>query len=157
MPVRTVSLGTTRARLRRLVRRHRRPIAACLAAIGVLAGLSSVRTGTAATAGDPDTGVRATTSVRTGEVAVPVVLSSAGVVAALHVGDVIDVIGLTGRETATAAVVAPRARVIEIPAGGSGLTGSSSAVIIVAVAEHDALPLSAASANGTLSVVIRPH
>lgn len=157
MPLRATSLRPSRASLRRLLRRHRRPIAAGLAALGVLAGLSSIRTDAAVTSGGEGTGSRSVTGVRAGEVAVPVVLSMAGVASVLHAGDVIDVVGISGRETATAAVVAPRARVLEIPASGSGLTGSSSAVIIVAVAEHDALVLSAASANGALSVVIRPR
>lgn len=87
----------------------------------------------------------------------PLVLTSAAIASTLRVGDIIDIVGITGSEFATAAIVAPRARVLEIPASGSGLTGSSSAVVLVAVVEGDALPLAAAAANGGLSVVIRPH
>jgi hypothetical protein len=150
-------LRLSRASLRRLTRRYRRPIAAALAGLGVLVGLTTIRSGNLPPVAGPGSSSQSPTSVRSGEVAVPVVLAAAGIAATLDVGDVIDVVGISGREAATAVIVAPHARVLELPTTASGLTGSSSAVILLAVAEDDALPLSAASANGALSVLIRPH
>lgn len=155
MPAR--SFRPSRAGLRRFARRHRRPLAAALAGLGLLVGLSTVRTGATEPADGSGSGSQFPSSVRLGEVAVPLVLTSAGIASTLRVGDVIDVVGITGRESATAAVIASRARVLGIPSSGSGLTGSSSAVILVAVSEDEALPLTAASVNGALSVVIRPR
>lgn len=94
-------------------------------------------------------------SLRAGEVAVPVLLSSGAIAQALHIGDVIDVVGISGQDTAVATIVAPQATVLELPSNGSALSGSSSAVVVVAVGEDDALELSAASANGGVSVLIR--
>ncbi len=143
-----------RPAITRLVRRHRRPLAAVLAAAGVLIALASLAPGrpdsTTATAGPASP-----TGVLPGEVAVPIALVSAGVAATLEVGDVIDIVGLTGRDTVSAAVVAPRARVLELPTSSSALSSSSSAVVLVAVEEADALPLAAAAASGGLSVLIR--
>lgn len=85
----------------------------------------------------------------------PIVLNSAAVTRTLSVGDVIDVVGITGDESATASVVAPDARVIEIPEAGSSFSATAAAVVVVAVRETDALPLLAASASGALSILIR--
>lgn len=91
--------------------------------------------------------------------AVPVVLASGGLVSVIDVGDVIDLVAVGDPDTAagSASVVAPAARVVEIPSAGSGLVGSSAAVVVVAVRAADALPLSAASVSETLTVVIRSH
>lgn len=148
-------LAGVRPAIRRRVRRHRRPLAAGLAAAGVLVGLGTLR---GAEPAPGETGPGSTPSVASvadGEVAVPVLLTSAAVAGTLTEGDVIDVVGISGRETATATIVAAGATVLEIPSGGSNLTAASSAIVIVAVAERDALPLSAAAANGAVSVLIR--
>lgn len=90
-----------------------------------------------------------------GQVAVPIVLSSPAIAGILGVGDVVDVVGISGQESATATVVAARAEVIDVPSSGSAFTSSSAAVVVVAVREADALPLLAASASGALSILIR--
>lgn len=85
------------------------------------------------------------------------VLSSAAVARILTAGDVIDVVGLTGTDDAQprATVVAPGSRVLEVPDAASAFGSSSSAVVLLAVREVDALDLSAASAAGPVTVVIR--
>lgn len=84
----------------------------------------------------------------------PVELSTRSLVQALAVGDVVDVVGISGTVAAAAAVVAPDARVIDLPSTG-GFGGSSSAVVVLAVDESAALRVSAASADGALTVLIR--
>ena len=90
-----------------------------------------------------------------GQVAVPIALASTAIARTLTVGDVIDVVGITGDEEATATVVAPAARVVEIPESGSSFSASTAAVVVVAVEESDALPLLAAAASGALAILIR--
>ncbi len=153
------ALGSARltpltTRLRRGLRRHRRLLAALLAGAAVLVALSVLRTPTAP-AEPSDAQPSAPAGVTAGQVAVPIILSSPAVARTLSVGDVIDVVGITGEESATASVVAPDARVIEIPEAGSALSASTAAVVVVAVRESDALPLLAASASGALSILIR--
>ena len=151
----TIALRDPRSAARRLLRRHRRPVAAVLAGLGVLVALTALRPAPPlavdAVAGDALTG----SAVRRGEVLVPVALTSGAVASALDVGDIIDLVGLSGDERMTASVVAASARVVEVPAAGSALSGASSGVVLVAVPERAALPLSAASANGGITFVIR--
>jgi len=153
------ALGSARltpltTRLRRGLRRHRRLLAALLAGAAVLVALSVLRT-PAAPAEASEAGPSAPPGVAAGQVAVPILLSSTAVARTLSVGDVIDVVGITGDESATATVVAPDARVIEIPEAGSTFSAAAAAVVVVAVREGDALPLLAASASGALSILIR--
>jgi hypothetical protein len=141
-------------RLTRLVRKHRRPIAAVLAAAGVLLAVASLRSSTEVSANSaavPPSGLRP------GEVAVPVALASPAIARTLNVGDIIDVVGLAedADDHARGTVVAPRSRVLEIPDAGSAFGGSSSAVVLLAVNEADALNLSAATADGAVTVLIR--
>ena len=143
-----------RSATQRFLRRHRRPTAAVLAALGALVALTALRTSPPPPAGlSPNEQVDST--VRTGEVLVPVALASAAIAATLDVGDVIDLVGLTGADRVTAEVVMRHVRVVEVPSPGSALSGTSSGVVLVAVPESQALKLSAASANGGLMVVIR--
>lgn len=85
----------------------------------------------------------------------PIVLSSPAIARSLEVGDVVDIVGVAGSESATATVVARDARIIDMPDAGSTFTASSAPVLVVAVRESDALSLIAASASGGLSVLIR--
>lgn len=150
-----LSPGSWSRGFRRRIRSRRRPIAATLAALGVIVALTTLRPAAqdagAETAGFP----LGRSAVGDGEVAVPVLLASSAIAATLAVGDTIDIVGITGQETATARIVAPGARVLDLPASGSALSGSSAAVVLVAVDEEEALPLAAASAGGALSVLIR--
>lgn len=89
-----------------------------------------------------------------GEVAVPLVLASGAIAATLAPGDVVDLVAVDDLGTAT--VVASRARVLELPGAGGTLSATTSAVVLVAVPEARALPLTAASTGGAVTVVIRP-
>jgi len=143
----------SRLRLTRFLRRHRRPVAATLAGAGVLLALSSLRPA-------PATIVAAAPSasgLRPGEVAIPLTLSSAAVARTLASGDVIDVIGLSGADSAepSATVVARRSRVLDVPDSSGGFGSSASAIVLVAVTEAAALSVSTATARGPVTVVIR--
>ena len=137
---------------RRLVRRHRRPLAAVLAGLGALLMLTALR-GAPADAG-PSPILTGRSGIGAGEVAVPVVLASSALASVLEVGDVVDLVAASGDDPDSARLLAPGARAIELPSGGSALSASASAVIVVAVRAADALPLSATSASGGLTVVI---
>lgn len=144
-----------RATVRRHLRRRRRPIAAVLAALAVAAGLASIDRGSEpAAAAVPFDGRTTRSALAPGEVAVPVELASSALVQALAVGDVVDVVGLTGTERATASIVVPDARVIDLPSA-SGLGGSPSSVVVLAIDESAALDVSAAAADDALTVLIR--
>lgn len=136
-------------RLPRFVRRHRRPVAAVAAGLGVLLAVGAMRTDPAPPPGQPAAGTAA--ELRAGEVAIPAVLSSGAVAGLLAVGDVIDVVG----GAPIAAVVARSARVLGIPNAGSPLGGAASAVVVLAVRESEALQVGQAMADGTVTVIIR--
>lgn len=141
-----------RDRARRALRRRRRPLAAALAATGVLLALASLRTPPAA----PSASVAvasAAGALQAGEVAVPIVLPSPVLTSALSVGDVIDVIG-TG-DSGAPQVLASQARVLEIPQGSSGFGGTSSSLIVVAADAADGLAVTTAAAAGPVSFLIR--
>lgn len=118
------------------------------------AGLASLDRPAEPAAAVPFDGTTARSALASGEVAVPVELSAGALVQALAVGDVVDVVGISGAEAATASVVAPDARVIDLPSSG-GFGSSSSSVVVLAVEESAALKVSAASADGGLTVLIR--
>ncbi len=143
----------TRRRLTRLLRRHRRPIAATLAGAGVLLAVTSLRPApaTIVVAGAPTSGLRA------GEVAIPLTLASSAIARTLATGDVIDVIGLSGAGDVepSATVVARRSRVLDVPDVSGGFGSSASAIVLVAVTEAAALAVSTATARGPVTVVIR--
>jgi hypothetical protein len=88
-------------------------------------------------------------------VAVPIVLSTPGLVGSLSRGQLVDVVGVPRTDDTAAAVVAAAARVIDIPQGGSGFAATSTQVIVVAVREKDALPLVAASSRDAVGLVFR--
>jgi len=142
-----------RRRLTRYLRRHRRPVAAALAGTGVLLAVSTLRPAPVVLV-DPGP---SPSSLRTGEVAVPVALASAAIARTLSTGDVIDVVGISGTESGVtgAAIVAASTRVIEVDDSGAGFGSSASAVVLLAVREADALDLTAISAQGPVSILIR--
>jgi hypothetical protein len=145
-------LTALRLRAQRTLRRRRRSLAAVFAALAVIAGLGVLRTPSsadeAASGSPPDP-----TVLRTGEVAVPITLSSSGIARILTTGQVVDIVGVS--EDASASVVVTDARILDIPDAGSALSGSNSAVVVVAVADRLALPLLQASSSRVLTVVIR--
>ncbi len=56
-------------------------------------------------------------------------------------------------QTLRASVIARGARVVELPAGGSALGGSSSAVILVALPEADALRVVTSMGDGLTPMI----
>ena len=134
---------------RRLVRRHRRLVAAVLAGTATLIVLSGLRH-------DPDTSSVAAaldpSIPRTGEASVPVTLASSALAAVLHSGDVIDLVSVA--DPAAPDLVARAARVLTVPAPGSMLSSSTSGVILVAVPAADALAVTAAASQEALTFVI---
>ncbi|MCX6432528.1 MAG: hypothetical protein NTX29_06965 [Actinobacteria bacterium] len=89
--------------------------------------------------------------LRAGEVIVPVLLTSGAIAGVLSEGDIVDIVGFPDGQ---ATVVAPRVRIIQLPAAGATFSASSSAVLLVAAPESRALALSAASADGGVTVTI---
>ncbi len=82
------------------------------------------------------------------------VLANSAVASVLSIGDIVDILGFSDAEPPTAAVIAREARVFDLPTSSS-FAGSASAIVLMAVPERDALPLSAASAGDGVSVVLR--
>ena len=146
-------LTAIRARVRRFTRRRRRPLAAALAGLGVLVALTSLRTPTAAV--QPESQPPGQGLLRPGEAAVPIALSSPALVRTISLGSIVDIIGVPRDEGADPTVVVHGARVIDIPDGGSGISVSSTPVIVVAVDDADALPLVATSSRDIVGLVIR--
>lgn len=124
-----------------------------LAGAGVLIALSTLRPAQDVIV-EP---VSSHSGLRSGEVAVPVALSSPAIAGTLAAGDILDVLEVSGADgnTVRASVVAPSTRVLEVPDSSGGFGTTSSAVVLLAVREADALDLSAAAANGPVSVLIR--
>ena len=141
--------------LRRRVRRHRRPIAAVLAAAAVLVALTALRTPAVAPAatGGEDRAASDPTALRPGESTVPVLLESSAVASVLRPGDVVDLVAPTA--SGDPEVIAAGARVIGLPSAGSGLTPTSGGLLVVAVDENEALDVAVSSSRDDLTVVIR--
>lgn len=140
--------GTSAAR--RLVRRHRRALAAVLAATAVLVGLSSLRA--PAPAAEPGPAAADPTAPRPDEVAVPVQLASPALAAALEAGDIIDLVTVTE----SGGEVAGRVRVLAVSSSSGGLTSTSSSVVLVAADPADAIDIAVSPEPG-YSVVIHPR
>ncbi len=126
----------------RKIRRHRRPIAAVLAACSVLMIIAALQpTPAIITPSNP--------SLLAGEVGAPVTLSNSSIAAAVQPGDIIDVIALEGSpEAAIAVVIASKVRVIE---------ARDSALLVLAVNAEQALELAAAGFGLPLTVTIHPR
>lgn len=143
------------AALRRRVRRHRRPVAAVLAAAAVLTALTALRTPVPVPAAtDIDrSAVTDPTSPRPGESTVPVLLASSAVASVLRPGDVVDLVAPTS--SGAPEVVAAGARVVDLPATGGGLAPTTGGLLVVAVDADDALDVAVSSSRDDLTVVIR--
>lgn len=100
----------------------------------------------AAVAADP-------TALRPGESSVPVLLASSALAGVLRPGDVVDLVAAS--PSGEPEVVAAGVRVLERPAGGSGLAPSSGGLVVVAVAADDAVDVAVTSSRDDLTVVIR--
>jgi Flp pilus assembly protein CpaB len=146
----TPSVDRLLRRARLLSLRHRRPLAAALAAAAVFVAVGETRT-------TPATPTEIALQPQPGRVALPVRAADAGVVALLRPGDEIDVLGVL-IDGATG-VVASGVRVLRVPdasVGGGFLTGSSERTLVVLdAAPSDAIGLAAAQAAGPLTLAIR--
>jgi hypothetical protein len=147
----TDQAAVVRMRVRRSIRRRRRPLAAGLAALAVLASLSALRP--SAEVASARQAIEPAVTIQPGEVSVPITLGLPGLTRVLELGQVIDVVAVS--DDSRARIVSSGARVIEVPDGGGGLAGSTSAVVVLAVDANAALPLVAAAATETLAVIIR--
>jgi hypothetical protein len=145
-------LRDPRSAIRRTVRRHRRSLAAVLAGAATLVALTALRA--AQVPPSPDAAGAAATSSTSipGQVTVPVALASGAIAAVLQVGDVIDLVAAADADT-PGSVIARGAHVVELPAGGSALGGSSSAVILVALPESDALRVVTSMGDGLTPMI----
>ena len=141
-----VLASLTRGDLARLIRRHRRIVAATLAGIAVLIIAGSLSHGPPHTT-EPDA-----PTLAVDEVAIPITLESRAIAAALDQGDRVSVIAVS--EDGFSSIVAQSARVLESAASGG--FGSSDAAVTLAVDEESALRLASAPARGTLTVIILP-
>ena len=90
-----------------------------------------------------------------GEAAVPIVLPSSGLVRSISPGEVVDLVRVPQDDSAEASILVRGARILQIPDGGSAFSGSSAAVVVVAVAAGDVLPLVTTSSRDTVGLVIR--
>lgn len=92
-----------RAFAHRFLRRHRRPLAAATAGLGVLLALTTLRGASAPAASSPSPNDGP--GLRAGEVIVPVLLTSGAIAGVLLEGDIVDIVGFPDGQ---ATVVAPR-------------------------------------------------
>ena len=136
-------------KIARVLRRHRRIVAATVAGFGVLFALTSLQQEPAPPVLLSDT--RISDNLRSGEVAVPVTLTSPSSASALSVGDLIDLVGTTPEGAPE--VLATSARVLRIPVA----TGvSSPSVLVVAVDQSIGTTLALSSTiNSGVAVIIR--
>lgn len=136
----TTSFDT--AVIARLVRRHRRPLAAALAFLAVLALASGLRApATTDATGPPALGGE--------QVAVPVELASAGVAGLLAPGEVVDLVAV-GEQGPF--VIASEATVLRGASSG-GFTAGGGTVVLVALDRRAAMAVLAH--DGGLSVLLR--
>ena len=135
-----------RGDLSRLIRRHRRIVAAVLAGLATLIIVGSLPRSSAAPTPTDDAFLSAD------EVAIPVTLESRAVADVLRPGDHVSVIAVS--DEGFSSIVAERARVLQ--SGSSSGFGASDAAVTLAVDEASALRLASAPARGTLTVIIRP-
>jgi hypothetical protein len=138
-----VSLRTvTKSPIARKIRRHRRPIAAVLAACSVLMIIAALQPA-------PPVVTIENPRLLAGEVGAPVTLSSASIAAAVQPGDVVDVLALDGEPpAATPVVVASRVRVVEV---------RESALLILAVTAEQALDLAGVAYGLPLTITMYPR
>lgn len=129
--------------------RARRPLAAVLAGLATVIGLTALRSDPP----QPRADAAPAPAVRPGEVTVPVTLSMRAVADTLSAGDIVDLV--TVDDDGDPHRVAERARVVDRPTSGSGLAPTE-AIVLVAVPEADALDLAAAASQSSLALLIHP-
>jgi len=134
---------------------HRRPVSAAFAFISVLFAVSAVAP---SRADPPSMSSGATTSevADEGMLEVPVRLADPPVTGLLTPGDVIDVMGVAARGSAT--VVAHELLVLAVPdtGGDSAWSSDSDGFVVLAATPTDALALAGAASQGPLMVAVHP-
>jgi len=147
-----------RTRIRRFARRRRRPLAAISAGLAALVALAALRSPAAPALEASDAVSRP--GLAPGSVAVPITLATPALARTVSVGDVVDIVSVTGTDdqsAATARVVVRAVRVIDVPDPGGSFTSASTPVIVLEVPEGQAVPLIASSLSASLAVTIRQH
>jgi hypothetical protein len=133
----------------RVLRHHRRIVAATVAGLGVLFALTSLQQSPVPPV--PLSENRISDGLQSGEVAVPVTLTSPSSASALSVGDLIDLVGTTSEGAPE--VLATSARVLRIPIN-TGVSNPS--VLVVAVDQSIGTTLALSSTiNSGVAVIIR--
>ncbi len=136
---------------RLLTLRHRRPLAAVLAAAAVFVAVSETRA-------TPIPPAKVQLQPQPGRVALPVRAADAGVVALLQPGDEVDVLGVL--VDGATGVVASGVQVLQVPdvAASSGFLSASAdrTLVVLDTSTADAVRLAAAQSAGPLTIAIRP-
>ena len=133
-----------------LIRRYRRPLAACCAGLAVLLTISALK---APPPADAAMGTDLAPVPAIGEVAAPVTLASPAIASSLEVGDIIDLVAVPTSGAGRAAVVARGARVLDL-GDSAGFGASASALVVVSVPELDALAIADATVDSELTALI---
>ncbi|MDO9485847.1 MAG: hypothetical protein Q7K25_07275 [Actinomycetota bacterium] len=141
-----------KGQIRVLIARHRRILAAVCAGIATLLILSLVVESADTTALAP-TDARPSRQLKTGEVAVPILLADAKLAAGVDPGDLVDLVELS--ELSPASVIAEKARILSKGSHGSSFSASEAQLLVVAVQESDALLVAAAGAAESLTLVMQ--
>jgi Flp pilus assembly protein CpaB len=141
-----VLASLTRGDLSRVIRRHRRIVAAVLAGLATLLIANAVSH--RATAPVSSSGP----TLSQDEVALAITLETRAAANAVEPGDRVSVVAVS--DDGFSSIVADGARVLKT--ASSGGFGASDAAVTLAVDEASALRLASASARGTLTVIIRP-
>ncbi len=134
-----------RMRWSRLLRRHRRLLAATLTGVGVLCAIAALRPTPPPPPDPPDPRLPPA-----GQVALPVELASGSTAALLKPGDRVDVVTV---ESIPSVILARDAMVL-LPTAGSGFVGASSSVVLLAMSEAAALQV--AGTSGAVTVLLQP-
>ena len=136
----------TRGDLSRVIRRHRRVVAA------VLAGMATLLIANAVSQGATEPVSTSGPTLSQDEVALAVTLETRAAAEAVQPGDRVSVVAVS--DEGFSSIVAEGARVLKT--ASSGGFGASDAAVTLAVDEASALRLASASARGTLTLIIRP-
>jgi len=147
----TPSLDQLLRRGRLFTLRHRRPLAAGLAAAAVFVAVGETRT-------TPTVLPEVALQPQSGRVALPVRAADAGVVALLQPGDEVDVLGIL--VDGATGVVASGVQVLQVPdvADSSGFLSASAdrTLVVLDASPAEAVRLAAAQSAGPLTIAIRP-
>ena len=137
---------------RLFIARHRRVLAAICAGLAALLILS-VFVDSAEPAAVSAIDARPSQQLGAGEVAVPILLADAKLAAGVDPGDHVDLVQLS--EMSPATVIAEGARVLSKGSNGSAFSAGEAQMLVVAVSRTQALPVAAAGAAASLTLVMQ--